>query len=356
MDNLINLESIWEDYGLNQLQTGINDLFPDYSISLSELLTNILEGDITGLLWNLLKAAFGDMGSHFAGMKNVMIWLVVLGITSALMTHFIDMFDKQQIADIGFYFMYLLLSAVLLKCFSQALQITGDTIGDIADFIKLLIPTYLLVVGVASGTTTASAYYQFLLLLIYAVENILVIGVLPFIQSYIMLVIVNGIWVEEKLSMLVELIEKMIRGVLKASIGIVTGISIFQAIITPVIDSVKSSALQKAVSAIPGVGNAADGVVELVIGTAVVIKNSVGIVMLLLLLLLCAAPLLQVFLIAGLMKVAAAFMGIVSDKRITTCTNKIGDGCMLLFRTTATALILFMITISVVAAATNKGF
>jgi len=29
---------------------------------------------------------------------------------------------------------------------------------------------------------------------------------------------------------------------------------------------------------------------------------------------------------------------------------------MLLFRTTATALILFMITISVVAAATNKGF
>lgn len=125
--------------------------------------------------------------------------------------------------------------------------------------------------------------------------------------------------------------------------------------LTPIIDSVKSSALQKALSAIPGIGNAADGVLELVLGSAVIIKNSIGVVLLLLLIILCASPLLQVFLIASLLKIAAALMGIISDSRITTVTNRVGEGGMLLFRTVGTALLLFLITISMMAAATNRG-
>ena len=174
--------------------------------------------------------------------------------------------------------------------------------------------------------------------------------------SYCMLAVVNGIWIEEKLSLLMDLLMKGIQAVLKAAVGVVTGVSIFQAVITPVLDSVKSSALQKALSAIPGIGNAADGVVELVAGSAVIIKNCLGIVFLLLLLAICAAPLLRIFLIACILKAAAAVMGIVSDKRITSCTDKVGEGSMLLFRTAGTAMLLFLITISMIATATNRGF
>lgn len=356
MEEIINIENIWKDYGLDRLQEGLHSLFPEYSISLKDMMAQVLQGDLIGAFVHLMQSAIGGMSAQLTGMKNVLIWLVVLGIVSALMTHFVEIFDKHQIAEISFYFMYLLLTVVLLKCFSQAAQTAVETVQNIVLFIKLLIPTYLLSVGVATGTTTVSAYYQLLLLLIYGVENILVSGVLPFVYSYIMLAVVNGVWVEEKLSLLMDLIEKGIRWVLKAAVGLVTGISIFQAVITPVIDSVKASALQKAISAIPGIGNAADGVVELVVGSAVVIKNCIGIVLLLLLVVLCVAPLLKILITACLMKLAAALMGIVSDKRITSCTDRVGEGSMLLFRTTGTALILFLITISIVATATNRGF
>lgn len=356
MEEIINIENIWKDYGLDRLQEGLHSLFPEYSISLKDMMAQVLQGDLIGAFVHLMQSAIGGMSAQLTGMKNVLIWLVVLGIVSALMTHFVEIFDKHQIAEISFYFMYLLLTVVLLKCFSQAAQTAVETVQNIVLFIKLLIPTYLLSVGVATGTTTVSAYYQLLLLLIYGVENILVSGVLPFVYSYIMLAVVNGVWVEEKLSLLMDLIEKGIRWVLKAAVGLVTGISIFQAVITPVIDSVKASALQKAISAIPGIGNAADGVVELVVGSAVVIKNCIGIVLLLLLVVLCVAPLLKILITACLMKIAAALMGIVSDKRITSCTDRVGEGSMLLFRTTGTALILFLITISIVATATNRGF
>lgn len=356
MENIIELEELWQDYGLDELEQGMQTLFPEYDLSLSSLMGEVMSGDILGAMAQFLEGIISSMAVSATGMKNILIWLVVLGIVAALMTHFIEIFDKHQVADLGFYFMYLLVTAVLLKCFAQTMETASTTIENIVMFIKLLVPTYLLSVGLATGTTTVGAYYQLMLLLIYGAEKILVGVVIPLIYSQCLLALINGIWIEEKLGLLINLMEKAIGWILKAAIGIVTGISIFQAVITPVIDSVKASSLQKVISAIPGVGNAADGVVELVIGSAVVIKNSIGIVLLILLLVMCAAPLLQIFLMAFLLKGAAAIMGIVSNKRVTSCVDKTGDSCMLLFRTAGTALFLFLITLSIVATSTNRGF
>ena len=353
---MIELGDIWQDYGLDRLEEGMNTLFPANSFSLSDMMMQIMEGDIIGVFTGLVQGGISDVQGQLTGMKNIFVWLLVLGIVSALMTHFVEVFDRHQIAEISFYFMYLLFSAILLKCFYQAAQTAQAAIENTVLFIKLLVPTYLISVGIATGTTTVGAYYQLLVLIIYGVQNILIAVVIPLVSCFCMLSVVNGIWMEEKLSLLIELVEKGVGWLLKAAVGVVTGAGIFQAVITPVIDSVKSSALQKALSAVPGIGNAADGVVELVAGSAVVIKNTIGVVLLLLLLLLCAAPLFKIFMISCLLKSAAAFMGIVSDKRITACADRTGDAGMLLFRTTATAVLLFLITISIVATATNRGF
>lgn len=356
MENVFHLEDIWQEYGLDRLQEGLASLFPEFSISLNDLLKMVISGDIMGAGMGLLEAVTGGLGTQLTGLKNILMWLLVMGIISAVMSYFSDIFDKHQIADLSFYMMYLLLTVVLLRCFEQAAQTAISAIENIVLFIKLLVPTYLLSIGIATGTTTVTATYQLMLLLIYGVENILVAGVVPMVYSYCLLAVVNGIWVEEKLTMLMNLLAKAIQAVLKASVGVVTGISVFQTMITPAVDSVKTGTLQKILSAIPGIGNAAEGVVEMVTGTAVIIKNSLGIVLLLLLLAMCISPLLHILLIGWVLKAAAALMGIVSDKRLTTCTDRIGEGGLLLFRTAGTAMLLFMVTISVVASATNRGF
>lgn len=348
------LQAIWQDYGLDQLEAGMQTLFPEYSISLATLFGMILEGDIMGALEYLMQGSILGMTSQFSGMKNILVWLLVLGVVSAVLTHFVEIFDKHQIADLSFYYIYLLFSTVLLKCFSQAAQTAVGAIENIILFVRILVPTYMLAVGMATGTTTANAYSQLLVLLVYGVEKVLLGCVIPLIYCFIMLSVVNSIWSEEKLTLLIELVEKGIGWILKAAVGVVTGISVFQAVITPMVDSVKKTALQKTLSVIPGVGNAADGVVELVTGSAIVIKNSIGVVLLVLLLVLCAAPLLQILFTALLFKGAAAFMGVISDKRITACANRTGDAGMLLLRTTGTAMMLFLITIAIVATAIGR--
>lgn len=346
----MDLDAIWQDYGLDRLAAGIQQLFPKTEISVKQLFEQVISGDILGALSSLLAGGAAGFTGQLSGMKNVFIWLLVLGIVSSLITHFVEIFDVHQVADMSFYFMYLLFTAILLKCFSQAANTALQTLEDITLFIRLLVPAYLISVGVSTGAVTVSVVCQLMLLVIYGVEYILSGWVVSLVYSFVMLSMVNGIWVEEKLTMLIELLEKAVGWILKGAVWVVTGISIFQALITPVVDSVKKSALQKIVSAIPGVGNVADGAVELVLGSALVIKNSIGVVLLILILVLCAAPLLKIGLIAGVLKCSAAFMGVVGDKRITTCVNRAGDGGLLLLKTTATAILLFLISIAVVTA------
>ncbi len=341
---------IWDEYGLDELEKGIATLFPKSEIDLNALFELLLEGDVFGAVEALFSGGMGDMVAQLNGMKNIFIWLLVLGIVSSLMTHFVEIFDRNHVADISFYFMYLLFMVILLKCFAMATDTAEQTMESILLFVKMLVPAYLLALGMSAGAVTAAASYQVMLLVVYGVEYVLSAGILPLISGYVMLSMVNGIWVEEKLSLLIELLKKIISWVLKGAFGVVTGISLFQSLIAPVVDSVRSSALQKFVSMIPGVGTAANGVAELVLGSAVIIRNSIGVVLLLLLLLLCAAPLLKIAVIAGVLKAAAAFMGVVSDKRITSCTDKVGEAGLLLLRTTGTAMLLFLVVIAVTTA------
>ena len=346
----MDMNAIWQDYGLDRLNEGMQTLFPRNSLSLEAILGQVMQGDIFGAVGGLFEGVLADFAGQLAGMRNIFVWFLVLGIVSALMTHFVEIFDRRQVADISFYFTSLLFTVVLMKCFHQAASTAADAMGNVVLFIQLMIPAYLISLGISTGSVTAGASYQMMLLIIYGIQNLLSAGLLPLIYSMCMLVVINGVWVEEKLTLVIDLLEKGIGWVLKGTLGVVAGLSILQALITPVVDTVRTSALQKIVSAIPGVGNAADGVVEMVLSSAVMVKNSVGVVILLLFLVMCAAPLMKIAAIALLMKCSAAFMGIVCDKRITNCANRTGDAGMLLLRTAGTAMLLLLVCMAVITA------
>lgn len=352
----VDIAEVWEQYGLGDVEDKLAGIFPESSFSLGKMFSMILTGDVFGGIAYAFQSVVSTFVSEFTSMKDIFIWIMVLGIAAALITHFIDIFDNHQIADIGFFFTYLMMSALLLKCFREAAEVAAEAMGNIVDFITAFIPAYILSVGVASGSVTAATGYQLVLLLIYLVEHVLLTLVLPLINGYILLTMINGVWSEERLTLLVEGVEKLIRFLLKMLLGLVTGLSLLQTMITPAIDSVKTTILHKAAAAIPGIGDAADGVVELMLGSAVLIKNSIGVVMLIILLVVSAVPLVKILIMSFLLKAAAAFLGMVSDKRLTACTDKVGNGGQLLFKTVGTSVLLFFVTISVAVHTTNRGF
>lgn len=336
-------------YDLQEIKQGLDNLFPAYQIDLDKILALIMNGQIVEAVKSLFGQIAGSIGGELAGMKFLLIAVLVLGILSAIFSTFSDIFAGQQISQVGFYFTYLILMAILIKAFLSVAELSMATVESTVLFVKLLIPTYFLAVGAAVGVTTATAGYQLILVVAYCIQSFLLSFLLPLIYCYVILALIGGIWTEERLALLLDLMKKAISAILKGALGLVAGISFIQSIVTPAIDGVQATAFKKMVSALPGIGNLAEGVTEMVMGSAVLVKNSIGVLFLILLVVVCAAPLLKIFVIAGLIKISAALTGVISDKRIVNCTDRVGDAGMLLFKTVFTAVALFFLLIAIAA-------
>lgn len=336
-------------YDMEDINEGAAGLFPGMKINAEEMLSMIMQGKFKEALLTLTGQVKASLSEETKGIRQIFVYILVLGVVSALFSGFSDLFSGQQMAQAGFYFLYLFLMVILTKVFLVVAEIAASAVENIVLFVKLFIPTYFMAVGAAQGSSTAVYYYQLMLMVAYLVESFLNSVLIPFIYSYVILALLNGLWAEEKLALLLEFIEKGIGMALKVSMGAVTGLSLVQAVIIPVASQLKISAMRKAISAIPGIGGVAEGVTELVLGSAVLIKNSMGILLLLLIFGACILPLLKILIITGTVKLGAAVVGIVSDKRIASCTDRVGIGCFLLLRCVFTAMALFVIVIAVVS-------
>lgn len=351
-DKTVDNVYLWEslaDYDLQEIQEGLDALIPGFSVNLEESLALILQGEFLRAIASFGESIKEAILSEMAGMKHLFISILVIGIISSLFSNFSDIFSGKQISQVGFYFMYLFLMAVLTKAFSGAAEVAALAMENVLLFVKLFVPTFFMAVGASVGSTTAVFYYQIMLIMAYLVESFLLHGILPLVYSYVILALLNGIWAEERLSLLLDLLKKGILFAQKLVMGLMTGLGLVQAVIVPALDGLKLSTFRKAVSSIPGIGNAAEGVAELVVGASILIKNGLGILFLAVLLLLCMLPLLKILITAAFIKMGAALSGIVSDKRIAGCADRVGEGCFLLLGCLFTAAAMFIIMIGIVA-------
>lgn len=343
------LKQQMENYDLHDMNQKLSELFPGFSVNTETLFSLIMHGKLLEAGKLVMQAALNAFRGELYGMKEVLISIIVIGITSAFFSNFSDLFSGKQVSQVGFYFLYLLLMAVLTRAYVSAAKLAVCAMENTVLFVKMFIPTWFLAVGAAGSSNSAVFYYQVMLVAVYFVENFLLKALVPFVYSYVILALLNGIWAEENLGLLLELLKKGIVFFQKLAMGMITGLSLVQSVILPVVDRLKISALRKAVAAIPGIGNMTDGVTELVIGSAVLIKNSMGILLLFLLIAVGLVPVLKLLAIGSIVKLGAAICQVVSDKRIAGCADKVGEGCFLLLRCLLASITLFLIVIAVVA-------
>ncbi|MCM1104038.1 MAG: stage III sporulation protein AE [Clostridium sp.] len=341
---------------LEELSERISSVFTQTDVSFFDLIANALKGE-NGLS---LKWIAGSVREAFraeaADYKMIFASILILGIFSAVFAQFGQLFESRQVADISYDIVFLLMVMILLKIMQKGMDITQESLVTIADFSKLLVPTYCLSVGFAAGSATAVAFYELALIVIYLIENLLLVAVVPMIYVYTLLSVMSGISPDGRLDGILAFTKKGIGFVLKCCITVISGIGLLQGMITPVVDSVSTGALQKLVSVIPAIGGFVNTATDVVYGSAVLIKNAVGVAGILLLLLLCAMPLLKLLLLALALKAAAAISGVVADARMSRCVEQVSEGSVLLFRTTACAMALLIVTIAVISVTTNRGF
>ena len=324
-------------------------------VSFEELVSRLTSGEVS-LDWEFVKQLLRTtLLEPFANAKDVFLQILLIAAISAVFTISVSVFGSDQASDVSFYVVFLLLVVLLARSFMEAGAILETAVTNVLEFCRVVMPTYMLVVAMAGGASTAVVFYEFFLFLAFAVEWLILHILLPMIYIYVVMGMINQLSKEDLFSKMADLIKTLISWSLKTILGLVIGFQIIQGLLTPFIDRFKSASIHKALQAIPGVGGAMGGATELVIGSGILIKNGIGTAALLFLSAICIVPLAMLALYAIVYQLSRALMQPIADERIGKCVECVQEGSWLLVRTMLVTGVLFFLTIAVLTASTNGG-
>lgn len=354
-------QEIWEEtenalmseFDFEEIENSLSGMFPQQKISFEEVLSELITGNWSGLGKTFLGYLSDRIFYEFRYNRENLVYMLMVALTAAVFTNFSSAFQNRQVSEISFYVLYMLLITLCLTAFRVAAQGLEENLDALVDFMRVLCPSYFLAVAFASGSVTSLFFYNVILVLIYVVELVLVRFLLPVINVYIMIQVLGNLTGEDFLSEFAQLLQKLVSWILKSLLAGVVGINVVQGLLAPVIDSLRKSALTRTAEALPWIGNAVGGAAEIVFGTAVLIKNGIGMAGAVIAVLICAVPVIQMLILAFLYKLAAALVQPVSDKRITGCISSVSEGYELLLKVVFTAGVFFLLTIAIVAASTT---
>lgn len=349
-------EEIYGEMNLHELERNLQNITLKLDISFFDLVKEVYEGNGKGIFFSVLEKAKEAIKVELMDVKNIFITVVIIILISTVFSTFKDTFQNAQIAELSFYINYLILIVIFTNMFGTVLEIGEDTLRNIEEFMRVFFPTFFLVVGSTMGIGTGLEYYQIAGGVIYLVEWCLVSVLLPAVSAYMLFVLMNGIWEEERLTLLLEFFQKGLKFFLKILLGILTGASMIQSMIVPIIDRVKGESIYKTVEAIPGIGEIAEGAFRIWLGSTVLIKNSIGIVGCLLVIVLCMLPMIKIVAFGLIFKITTAILGIVGDKKMINCTNQVGDGIFMILQTVGYGVLFFVVLIAITIYTTNGGF
>lgn len=287
---------------------------------------------------------------------NLAFQILALGLIGAVFANFSAVFSGSQMSETGFFITYLLVFTTLAATFFDCVKITAQALEQLVLFMKVLIPSYFLAVAWSGAAASSLAWYEMILFLIGGVQWLYLKLLLPLTRIYILLVLAGHMAKEEMLSKLTELLKNVIQWGAKSLIGVVLGFQLLQGMVLPYADAVKSAGVQKVLGMIPGVGAGASAMTKMMLGSGVLIKNTMGAAAVLILVLISLVPVLKLAVLFLIYRLVAAVLEPVADKRLVECVSAVADGQKLLLTLTLSGAALFVITIALICAGTNVSY
>lgn len=349
--------SLWQELDilpdLSVLDNLLRDLLPGRTTDSMDFIEDVLKGN-----WALDPALFwryiaGTITGVFDDWRRLFISVLVLFILVALVSNLMSALKNEGAAKAAKTFFIVCQLVVLINAFHEVLGIVEEAMTRMIEFLKLMIPAYMICIAAAGSGLTALIFYKLLLGFLCLIEGIVAASLTTVVEGYVMLGVVESVWGEERFKGLMDLIKKGLQWVLKMMIVVMSGSSILQVIITPVVDKTNNAVIQKTAGAIPGIGDVIESVSSVTLASAIAVKNSLGVLILVALILLIAAPVIKSFMILLIIRVSGALGSICGEKQMMKCVEYISEAGFMLLRILITVTTLFFVTIAAVTNATS---
>ena len=351
-------ESQLSDYDFSDIEKFLSgqEGWEDWPLSFSELMRLLINGEGKEAADMAVSALGHVLFSEIKNNGTLLLQIFALGLTGAVFANISGIFTTNQVSETGFFVTYLLIFSCLGISFFASVTLAGETMEKILEFLRLLMPSYFLAVAFCGGSASSLVLYETMIFTVSVVEWLFARLLLPLIKIYLLFSLAGHIAKEDMLSRLTSLIAAIVNWGMKTVVGVVLGLNLLQGMLMPYVDAVKNSTMEKAIEAIPGIGKGAGIAAQLMLGSGILIKNTMGAAAAVILLALAAVPVIKLAVLAFMYQCAAAALEPVCDRRITDCVGAAAEGHKLLVKMLAYSAALFIIVIAMACSATNAVY
>lgn len=279
--------------------------------------------------------------------------LVVLAVLCGLLHNLAGSLSKAA-TEFGFLAAYLVVIFIGLQSFSLAADIGRGTLATMSGFMLSLLPLLSTMLAAVGAVSSAALFHPMLVTSVTLVVNLIERVVFPLLFLAAALGVVGRIATEFPLTRIAGLFRQGAVTALGFFFTLFLGVMVIRGAIAPVADGVALRAGKFLAGAfIPVVGGMMADAMEVVMGGSLLIKNAIGVFGMATLLILLAFPLLKIFALVVIYRVATVLVEPISDARLVDALGTMAQTLMLVMAAVATAALMFFIVITVVVGIGN---
>lgn len=279
--------------------------------------------------------------------------LIVLAVLCALLHNLAGSLSRAA-TDFGFLVAYIVIIFIGLQSFAIAIDIGRTTLMTMSSFILALLPLMSTMLAAVGAISSAALFHPLLITVVTLVVRLIEQVVFPLLFFAAVLGVVGRIIVEFPLSRVSDLLRQGAMTALGLFFTLFLGVMVIRGAIAPVADGVALRTTKfLAGSLIPIVGGMMADAMEVVVGGSLLIKNAIGVFGMATLLVMLAFPLLKIFALVIIYRVATALIQPISDARLVDALGTMAQTLTLLMAAVATAALMFFVVITIVVGVGN---
>lgn len=320
----------------------------------NETVDAVTEGNISLNPINLINLAKDDLLREIRESASDITVLLSLAAMSGMVSVLNGAFGNKSSGETAFFACFALMSAAAIKCFTVTLGYGMDVISAMGGFITKLSPLLSVTLLSCGAVTSAAAFHPVLSAAVYIITIVVEKCLMPLICFGAILSIAGNVSDKVQLSGFCRVVKSAARWIMAAVITLFTGISAIYGFSAPALDAVSAKTVKFAVgSLVPVVGSFLSDTFETVVSGTRLMKNAVGVSGIVVVCVICAVPLLKIGVMQLMLRLTAAVVEPLTDKRVSAMLWEVSETVTTIFGMVIMTAVLFVINISIILAVTS---
>lgn len=291
-------------------------------------------------LWYVIKQAIGQISPEIASASGVCLSLVAVVLLLTVFYNF-----SQETSNTTRLAATVVIAVLLLQSSGSLVNLAADTIREISEYGKLLVPVMSAATASQGGGTSAAMLYAGTIIFNAVLTSFLTGIALPLVYIFIAVSIANRAIENDMIGNIAKFIKWFLTWSLKIPVYIFTGYMTVTGVVSGSVDASAVKAAKIAISGtVPVVGGIISDASETILAGVGLAKGAAGVFGILTLLAIWIGPFLKIAVQCGLLKLTSALCSVIGNKENTGLIEDFSVAMGFLLATTGAICFIHMIS------------